>query len=241
MMKIDKPFRTCMPGALYLGLLLAAGPAAGTDWQFALDAGTDLVRRGVSYSDEEFIQLRASAYLGKGWFVAASGANVKPASGRRGAQIVANLGFGWPLADGWEAQLAATHYEYVGDAPLRALRYDDLTVTVDYRDLVFFSVATSPNNAFVVADGQIMTGKTIAYDLILRYPFAPGWSAHAGIGYGALRGSGERGYHYGDVGLSRQFARMQANLSYIAVDSTGKQRFGPAASNRWVASLTHYF
>lgn len=241
MRKINMPHHPCLPGALCASLFLVAIPAPCMDWQFELGAGTHLIRRGVSYSDEGFIQGRASAYVGNGWFVGISGANVRPAPYRRGLQVLADLGYGWPIADGWEAQLAVTHYDYLGHARLRAFKYDDLTLTVDYRDLVFFSVAASPNNAFLTADGRIMTGKTVSYDLVLRYPFMTGWSVHAGIGHATLRTSPGPGYAYGDVGISRQYDRMQASVSYIATDGTAKARFGPAASNRWVASLTYHF
>lgn len=235
------PYRSPLPGALCAWLLLVPISAPCMDWQFELGAGTHLIRRGVSYSDDAFVQARASAYAGNGWFVGISGANVRPSPYRKGVQILADAGYGWPLADGWEAQVAVTHYDYLGHAELRVFKYDDLTLTIDYKDLVFFSVAVSPNNAFLMANGQIATGKTVSYDLVLRYPLTLGWSAHAGIGHATLRTSPGPGYVYGDAGVSRQFGRMQASISYIATDSTAKARFGQTGSNRWVASLTHHF
>lgn len=241
MRKFNMPYRPCLPGALCASLLFVAVPAACMDWQFEVGAGTHLIRRGVTYSDEGFVQARASAYAGNGWFVGISGANVRPEPYSRGLQVLADLGYGWPLADGWEAQLAVTHYDYLGHAPLRAFKYDDLTLTVDYKDLIFFSVAASPNNAFLLADDRIMRGKTVSYDLVLRYPLTPGWIAHAGVGHATVRTSLGSGYTYGDVGISRQVGRMQAGISYIATGSAAKERFGPSASNRWVASMTHHF
>lgn len=233
------PCRAFLVRALFALPFFCPLPALSLDWQFDLGAGTNRVRRGVAYGDDPFVQARASAYAGNGWFFGVSGANVRTT--HSGLEVIADAGYGWPLADGWEAQLAVSHYDYHGNARLRRFRYDDLTLTLDYRDVLFVSVTGSPNTAFLIGNGQIRTGKTVSWDLILRYPFLPGWSATAGIGYSRLEAFPEFGYLYGNAAVGWQIGQMQVNLSYIATDSTAKVRFGTAAENRWVASIWRHF
>ncbi|WP_338639638.1 hypothetical protein [Burkholderia pyrrocinia] len=91
--------------------------------------------------------------------------------------------------------------------------YDELVVTVGWRDSVFASVSVSPNTTGFGASPSMFAA---SYDLVGRLPLVHGWTVTAGVGYFELRRVLDFGYIYGNAGLTYQFRSWQFDLLYIA-------------------------
>ncbi|WP_158244538.1 TorF family putative porin [Paraburkholderia rhynchosiae] len=217
----------------------ATRAAASEDWQFEAGIATDKVTRGMDISYRQpSVNVAANWYPGNGFFAGASAASIRFDQTRTtGAEFVANVGYGWRLANDWSAQAMLAHYQFTRVPSAARFNYDELVLTAGWRDSVFASIALSPNTGF----GPSPSSRAVSYDLVGRLPLVHGWTATAGIGYYDLHSVIGIGYVYGNVGLTWQFRSWQFDVAYIATNSEAKTTLGPGASNRWIADAIWHF
>jgi hypothetical protein len=221
-------------------------PCAGAlgqpiDLSFGVASAT--VLRGIALGEGGVDAHAAASYAGSSGWRATLGATAlhsKPSGRGWDAQLFWRLGYASRLDDDWSVQLALAHYAYPGSSLLRRYGNDELGATLAFRDLLYLSVAGLRHIDSSVADSR----DSMAYDIVARHPLPSALpsalTVNAGLGY--LEGRGSRlSYAYGHLGLGAQWGATHAQATYIATDSTAKQRFGDAAANRWTASLAWNF
>ncbi|MEQ5841872.1 TorF family putative porin [Paraburkholderia acidicola] len=214
-------------------------PAAAADWQFEISAATDKVSRGMELSDgRPSATLAASWYPGNGFFagVSASSVRVFPAA-PTGVEFSTDVGYAWRTVDDWSVGLMLSHYQFLGGSEAARYNYDELVLTTGWHDLVFASVAVSPDTAF----GWSPRSFAVSYDLVGHVPLVHGWMATAGIGYYDLHSVTGSGYVYGDAGLTYQYRALQFDLLYVLTNGEAKKQFGSSVSDRWVADVIWHF
>jgi uncharacterized protein (TIGR02001 family) len=228
----------CAGGLLLHAALLATLPCASAlaqpiDLSFGVASAT--VLRGVAVGEGGIDAHAAASYAGSSGWRATLGATAlhsRASRGRWDTQLFWRLGYARRLDDDWSVQLAHAHYAYPGSSLLRRYGHDELGTTLSYRDLLYLSVAGLRRTHSSVADGR----DSAAYDIVARRALPAALTVSVGLGYLDSRGS-SFAYAYGHLGFGAQWGATQAQLTYIATDSTAKQRFGDAGANRWAASL----
>ena len=213
-----------------------AGPDA-VDASFGLSSG--LVTRGISLgSGGPAVQAQATWHASSGWFAGiGAGSFGAPWSRSQTLQFHARVGHALRLSPDWSAQLGYAYYGYPLDAPLRRFEYDELGLSVGYRDLAFLSVSRWLGRRWVLDRHGLDT----AVDLVLRHPLAASLDAAAGVGHRVVDGSFRHGYGYGHAGLVWRFEAVQSSLSYIVTTARAERWFGAKAADRWAASVTWSF
>ena len=225
-----------LPLALLASLPWAGARAEPIDWTVGLASST--VLRGVAVGEGAGDAHVAATYPHpSGWRATLGATALHSKLSRRhwDAQWFWRLGYGRRLDDDWSAQLAFARYSYPGSV-LRRYGYDELGTTLAYRDLLYLSIAG-------LRRGEVQAAKrsSVAYDLVARHALPASLTVSAGLGRLETRGRSTDSYAYGHLGLDAPWGATQAQLTYIATDAAAKRRFGEAAANRWVASLSWTF
>lgn len=216
-------------------LTCAAARADQIDLSFGV--ASSMVLRGVVIGDGAFTSQAAATYsVPSGWLAGLGAAALRKDAGEGwDAQYFLKLGRARPLDADWSAQLAYIRYAF-RPAHASGYRHDELGATLAYRDQLYVSIAGLHNPG--TASGS--SRRSVAYDLVLRHALNGHWAASGGIGYQHTRHA-DSAYAYGHAGLGLRWRAVQADLSYVATDSAAQARFGSAAANRWIASLTWTF
>ena len=225
-----------LPLALLAGLPWNGARAGPIDLTVGVSSST--VLRGIAFGEGGVDAHATATYVDpSGWRATLGATALHSRLSRRywDAQWFWRLGYGRRLDDDWSAQLAFARYAYPGSA-LRRYGYDELGTTLAYRDVLYLSIAG-------LRRGEVQAAKrsSVAYDLVARHALPASLTVNAGLGRLETRGRPNGSYTYGHLGLDAPWGATQAQLTYIATDAAAKRRFGEAAANRWVASLSWNF
>jgi hypothetical protein len=227
--------RLCLAGLH--ALACAAARADQTD--LTLGVASSMVLRGVAVGDDGFTaQAAATHVLSSGW-LAGLGAAALHSDARDSwdAQYFWKVGRARPLNADWSAQAAYIRYAF-RPAHRRGYGYDELSATLAWRDQLYLSIAGLRSPA--AASASAPDRRSVAGDVVLRQPLQGAWAASGGIGYQRTRHT-DFAYGYGHAGLGLRMGSGHAELSYLTTSSAAKARFGRAAANRWIGSLTWTF
>ena len=228
--------------------MAAIGPGLAQDalaagWGGSLGLASDYVFRGVTQSDgKPSAQGDVHYYANAGWFGGLWAASVeRNAYEGKTAELNAYLGLSWPIADVWNATVAAVHYDYPWNTG-RRYSYDEVVGTAAYADRLFLTVAASPDTSIESTYGASGRRAAYSYDLAFHAPLLHALSANGGIGYYDLHHLVNVGYVYWSIGLGYDLGPVQLQLSYIGANDTAKALFyDDAAHNRWAATALWHF
>lgn len=203
---------------------------------------TDYVLRSVSRSDgSPALQADVHFQGQSGWLAGAwiSSVDVNQEDGGT-VELSAYFGLSRPVAVGWSVTLLAAHYAYPRNTPDGLYAYDELTAGVAYRDLVFVTLAVSPNTPYESSPGLASDRTALSYEVALQHPLAGAWSAHGGLGYYDLRGA--EAYTYWNAGVSYDFSPWRVEMAWFgAAPDTPAIVNEDTTRSHWAATLTWRF
>jgi uncharacterized protein (TIGR02001 family) len=205
---------------------------------------TDYVLRGLSQSNgSPALQAELHYQTLSGWLagVWASNVDLNPEDGRT-AELNAFFGYSRPITDDWSIKLVTAHYAYLGNTPAGIYDYDELIAGASYRDLLFLTVAVSPNTPREIAPGISRDRTALSYELALRYPLHGTWSAIGGLGYYDLKGSDGAGYAYWNAGVGHDFEPWHFEVAWFGIaPATGALFDSDTPRSHWAATLIWRF
>jgi uncharacterized protein (TIGR02001 family) len=231
-------------GLAVLSLLWAAS-AQAQGLGGALGAASDDVYRGVSRSEgAPSVQADVHDAFGRGYL------GVSAESVRRGrddhasAQLLLYASYEPLLTDTWSGALQLRRYQYPLEGGRAQFNYDELALTLQWRERLTASVVLSPDTyAFAAYGGRTTSGSGSAYDYALFWhqPLPAGWAAGAGVGYYDLRGAIGTGYTYWSSNLTYAWRGWSVDLRYIGTSERARELFGERAGQRLVAAVLWSF
>lgn len=205
---------------------------------------TDYLLRGVSQSNgSPALQADLHYQTPSGWLAGlwASSVDLDPEDGRT-AELNVFFGYSRPLAGDWSMKLVAVHYAYPDNTPAGLYNYDELIAGATYRDLLFMTVAASPNTPHEIAPGIARDHTAFSYDLALRYPLQGTWSALGGLGYYDLKGPNGAGYAYWSAGVGYDFDPWHLEMAWFGTTPAAEALFdADTPRSHWAATLIWRF
>ena len=146
------------------------------------------------------------------------------------------------LSPDFDFGAAATHYSYPGDPRPVNYNYDELSMSLTWRDQFSFSASWTPNVTLYSAANGLAANRT-------AYTVEVGWhrdlparlNVSAGVGFFWPPGLDYGSYAYGDATVGWQYGHWRVNLAWIWVQDAAHRQYatGPAggplvASVAWV-------
>ncbi len=238
--------RSAAVGGLTLWLLCAAlqaTPCQADGLGGSLGIASDQVLRGLTESDHQLSWQGDLHYSRAGWYGGVTAYGV-----RRGLQesssaaLTVYAGYDQQLSADWRAGVLLRHYDYPGYARRDDYDYDEIGLTLDWRDQVVASVTASPDVYAADYFGHYGRGGAFTYELGGRQPLPwGGVIINAGAGYYDLEHQVDTGYLYWSAGLSRQWRSLQVDARYIGTSQEARAHFHDLAENRLLFSVLWVF
>jgi uncharacterized protein (TIGR02001 family) len=205
---------------------------------------TDYLLRGVSQSNgSPALQADLHYQTASGWLAGlwASNVEVNPEDGRT-VEFNALFGYSRPIARDWSMKLVAVHYAYPGNAPAGLYDYDEFIAGASYRDLLFMTVAVSPNTPQEIAPATARDRTALSYDLALRQPLQGTWSAFGGLGYYDLKGPDGAGYAYWSAGVGYDSEPWHLEVAWFGTAPAAEALYdADMPRSHWAATLIWRF
>jgi len=207
----------------------------------SLGLASDDVFRGVTQSDgQPSPQGDLHAIVGP-WYAGVSAEDVRRDDERAGAELIGYLGLQQPLGDDWTGRATLRHYDYPGNRYRSRYDYDELGLSLSWRERIVVTVIASPDTYFRDYLGNYGSGKAFCYELVGRQPLPAAFAAVAGVGYYDLRQQIGTGYAYWSAGVERRWRSCAFDLRYVGTDATAREHFQDDAGNRVVLSAFWLF
>jgi uncharacterized protein (TIGR02001 family) len=210
----------------------------------SLGLATDDVVRGVTQNDGQ-LSPQGDLHLSAGpWYGGVTAEGVRRginASASAGAELIGYLGWQQHFGDDWSGGITLRHYDYPGNQLRTRYNYDELGVSLGWRERVVATVIASPDTYSQDYLGHYGSGAAYCYEMVGRQPLMAGLAAVAGVGYYDLRRQIGVGYAYWSAGVEHRWRSLAFDLRYVGTDATARQRFEDDAGNRVVLSAFWLF
>jgi len=225
-------------------LLAAAARAQGLPGGLAGSVGlaTDEVFRGLSQNDGQLSPQFDLHDVQGPWYVGVSADGIRRGEeAGAGVEAIAYAGFQYRFGEDWIDRVTLRHYDYPGNAHRTRYDYDELGLSVAWRERIVLSFIASPDTFAADYLGHYGSGAAYCYELVAHQPLPLGVSAIAGLGYYDLRQQIGAGYAYWSAGLQYRWRSWAFDLRYVGTDSTARLHFEDDAGNRAVFSAFWLF
>ncbi len=219
---------------LWLGLAAASAAPAAINLGGSIASSSDYILRGVSQSDNHTVMqldlhVQPSDSLSAGIWLSP----VRPLPGRQSLELDVYGQWRLPLGNSASATLGANWYSYPNDPRSVSYNYAEYSASVGWRDRVSVRVYYAPRvTLFSSLYRQTRSASTWSTELGLAQALPRRLTATLGLGYYDAVGLQNAGYGYGNLTLGRDFGRMHAELSYVAVASAAHRAYTPGAAGR---------
>jgi uncharacterized protein (TIGR02001 family) len=237
-------------------LLLGAGACCRAEdgvsarsWGANLTLTSDYILRGVSQSAGDpavqadihlYKPLTGTlAFIGGLW-----GSSVQPPrTDTTSVELDPYLGLLWTINDAWSAKFTFVHYAYPWTSHSSRREYDEIGMSMSWRDGLSFGVSIAPQVMAYDTDHWV-SGRTIAsYDAGYQRAITTHWSAMASVGYYDLSNVYRTGYAYWGTGVSYSYSAVRVDLGYFGTDSHGRELYARngEADSRLATTFTWRF
>lgn len=210
----------------------------------AVTLASDYVLRGVSQSDNNPVlqgDLHWSFPVGWSAGVWASQLHTQPRSAD--GEVAAYLQWQRAISSDLDLGASYTHYKYLNDARPVTYNYDELAVSLAWRDQLYLAATWTPKlNLYSAAAGPAPDRDVYTVEaswhrtLVRRFDFS------AGLGFYDPQGLDYGTYTYGNATLGWHYGHWRANLTAIWVQDAAHRQYSPGpAGGPLMATVAWFF
>jgi uncharacterized protein (TIGR02001 family) len=213
--------------------LAAAGPRAALAGPGgAVTVTSDYVLRGISQSNgEPVLQGDVHWKFPSGWSAGLWGSQLRVWPGAASSELGPYLQWQGTLSGDFDLGTAYTHYAYPNDPRPVSYDYDELTVSLAWRDQVYLAASWTPRlNLYSASDGLAGNREVYTLEASWHRTIRPRFDLSVGLGFYDPLGVDYASYAYGNATLGWHYGHWRANLSAIWVQDAPHRRYsqGPA-------------
>jgi len=216
-----------LSGAALLLLFCQSMTAEAASVEGSIGAASDYVLRGVSQNrGEPALQGNLNVRFAQGWSAGVWGSQLQLLPGQHTLELDAFLQWRHALSADLDLALSATHYSYPDDPRPIGYNYDELAVSLSWRDQLYATAGWSPSvNLFTTYGYQLEPDQRVFnFELAAHRGLAAHLEALAGIGFYDPVGLDYASYTYGSAALDWHYGNWRVDLAWIAVQG---------ADHRW--------
>jgi uncharacterized protein (TIGR02001 family) len=214
--------------------LLVCGSATAVDAAAGglLGVTSDYVLRGVSQSDgDPAVQGEVHYAFARGWSTGLWASQVRLLPGHVTAELDAYLQWSAALSDNFDFGATVTHYSYPGDPRPISYDYDELGLSLSWRDQLYIAASWTPRlNLYSYTDGLARDHGVFNYEASLHRSLRSHFDLSAGAGYYDPPGLEYAAYGYGNARLAWHYGHWRADLAWIWAQNADHRQYthGPA-------------
>ncbi len=220
-------------GPVLLILLSGSATAAvGATPGGLIGVTSDYVLRGVSQSQgNPAVQGEAHLGFAGGWSTGVWASQVRLLPGHTSSEVDLYLQWHATLNESFDMIATATHYSHPGDPRPISYEYDELGLSLSWRDQLSIAASWTPQlNLYSYTDGLARDHGVLDIEASLHRSLRPHFDLSAGVGYYDPPGLDYAAYGYGNAALTWHYGHWRADLAWIWVQNALHRQYasGPA-------------
>jgi uncharacterized protein (TIGR02001 family) len=214
-----------LPALFACGACAAAHAGPGG----SLAITSDYVLRGISQSDgSPVLQGDVHWTLPSGWSTGLWGSQLRFKPRAATSELGAYLQWQGTVSGDFDAGAACTHYAYLNDPRPVSYDYDELAVSLAWRDQVYLAATWTPRlNLYSAADGLASNREVYTLEASWHRTLRPRFDLNVGLGFYDPQGVDYASYAYGNATLGWHYGHWHANLSAIWVQDALHRQYSP--------------
>jgi uncharacterized protein (TIGR02001 family) len=208
----------------------------------AVGLATDDLFRGLSQNNGQ-ISPQADLHLIAGqWYGGISAEEVRRQRNQDASvELIAYAAYPLRFGEDWTYRVTLRHYDYPGNSLRSLYDYDEVGLSVSWRERLIATAFASPDTYSRDYQGNYGSGAAYCYELLVRQPLPQGLSAVAGLGYYDLSRQIGTGYAYWSAGLQDRWRSWAFDLRYVGTNATARHHFQDDAGGRLLLSAFWLF
>lgn len=235
---------------LLSSLLLAATAALGlarpahASLGGAATLASDYVLRGVSQSDNNpVLQGDLHWNFPIGWSAGVWGSQLRTWPRTADGEVAFYLQWQRAISSDFDMGASYTHYKYLNDTRPVTYNYDELAVSLAWRDQVYLAATYTPKlNMYSVVAGPAPDREAYTFEASWHRSLVRRFDLSAGLGFYDPQGVDYGSYAYGNATLGWHYGHWRANLTAIWVQHASHRQYSPGpAGGPLVASVAWFF
>jgi uncharacterized protein (TIGR02001 family) len=221
--------RLLVPVLLAVGLATANSRAALAGPGGALTVTSDYVLRGVSQSNgEPVLQGDVHWNFPAGWSSGLWGSQLRFWPRAATDELGAYLQWQGTVSRDFDLGAAYTHYTYPNDPRPVSYNYDELSVSLAWRDQIYLAATWTPRlNLYSATEGLASNRPVYTVEASWHRTIRPRFDLEVGLGFYDPQGVGYASYAYGNATLGWHYGHWRANLSAIWVQDALHRQYSP--------------
>jgi uncharacterized protein (TIGR02001 family) len=236
--------RPVLRGLLAASLGAAASSTAVAQLGGSIGVTSDYVLRGVTQSDgEPAVQADAHWNFPAGWSAGLWGSQVELAPQSDTWELDGYLQWNGALSSDLDMGATVTHYSYPSDPRPVSYEYDELSLSLLWRDQIRVVASWTPRlNLYSYSDGLARDREVYTLEASWHRDLPDRLDLTAGVGFYDPQGLEYASYTYGDAALGWKYGHWRVNLAWVWVQDTGHRQYssGPAGGP-WVGTVAWTF
>lgn len=234
---------------LLVSLLLAVSlAAAGTRAALAGPGGaltvtSDYVLRGISQSNgEPVLQGDVHWNFPSGWSTGLWGSQLRFRPRAATSELGAYLQWQGTVSGDFDLGAAYTHYAYPNDPRPVAYDYDELAVSLAWRDQFYLAATWTPRlNLYSASDGLASNREVYTLEASWHRTIRPRFDLSVGLGFYDPQGVDYASYAYGNATLGWHYGHWRANLGAIWVQDDRHRQYSPGPAGGPLTATVAWF
>lgn len=223
------PIRLLLSGLLTACLALTLDTSALAGPGGSIGITSDYVLRGVSQTQgKAAVQADLHWDFPRGWSAGVWASQVELKPQHDSTELDGYLQWHGSLSTDFDLGATATHYSYPDDPRPVGYNYDELSLSLVWRDQVRIAASWIPGvNLYSRADGLADHQQVLTLEAGWHRDLLPGLDLSAGVGYYDPTGLEYASYGYGDVTLGWKYGHWRVNLAWIWVQDERHRQYSP--------------
>jgi len=228
-----------LPALLAGGACMSAHAGPGA----SLSITSDYVLRGVSQSDgEPVLQGDVHWTFPSGWSTGLWGSQLRFRPRAATSELGAYLQWQGTVSGDFDMAAAYTHYTYPSDPRLISYDYDELAVSLAWRDQVYLAATWTPRlNLYSATDGLASNRAVYTLEASWHRTLRPRYDLSVGLGFYDPQGVDYASYAYGNATVGWHYGHWRANLSAIWVQDTLHRQYTPGPAGGPLTATVAWF
>lgn len=193
---------------------------------------SDYILRGVSQSDgRPALQAELQYPSSANWSVGAQVSQVRLRPSKITTEVNAFVQWRKPVSPDFDLSATATHYAYPNDPRAASYQYNELALTMGWRDQLYLTAAWTPQlNLYSTIEGFAPNREIMTLETSAHRDLSPHWDLRVGLGYYHPVGLDYATYGYGNATVGWHYGHWLADVGWFWVQNARHRQYsaGPA-------------
>ena len=209
----------------------------------AVTLTSDYVLRGISQSDNNpVLQGDVHWNFPAGWSAGLWGTEVRLGPRIARSELGAYLQWQRAISGDFDLGAAFTHYAYANDPRPVRYDYDELAVSLAWRDQLYLEAAWTPRlNLYSPSEGLASNREIYSVEASWHRTLLPRFDLSVGFGYYDPQGLDHASYAYGNATLGWHYGHWRATLSEIWVQDALHRQYSPGPAGGPLTATVAWF